>query len=156
MAARRDLRFDTLDEAARDAERLLVDSYERVGQWDLGQCCNHLACWLTYPLDGFGKPPLPVKMFLWIARNTFGPGQLKKILANGFPPNGPTDPKSVTVSDGNDAAAVAKLKAAVERFRDHAGPILPSPFFGSMDKETATKLQLVHTAHHLSFLVPKR
>jgi hypothetical protein len=152
---RRQLKFQSLDDIVRDAETLLAKGYDKAGNWDLSQCCNHLTFWLTCPLDGFGKPPLPVRAFLWLARNTVGPGQLKKILANGFPPGGMTDPASVKPSDGDDAAAVAKLKQAVERFRDHAGPIVPSPFFGPMTKETATQLQLTHAAHHLSFLVPK-
>lgn len=154
--ARRQLKFDSLAEVVRDAKNLLTKGYDKAGNWDLSQCGRHLAYWLTCPLDGFGKPPLVAKLFLWLARNTVGPGQLKKILANGFPPGGMTDPASVKPSDGNDAGAVATLKQAAERFAAHTGPVLPSPFFGPMTKETATKLQLVHAAHHLSFLVPKQ
>ncbi len=155
MPERRQLRFDSLDEVIRDAENLLANGYDRAGNWDLAQCANHLVFWMTCPIDGFRKGPVPIRMILWIARNTVGPKQLKKILANGFPPGGMTDPQSVKPSDGNDQAAVLKLKKAVERFKNHTGPIIPSPFFGPMDQETAMKLQLVHTAHHLSFLIPK-
>jgi hypothetical protein len=152
---RRALKFDTLDDVVRDADNLLEKGYDRAGNWDLSQCCHHLAFWMTCPLDGFSEAPLPVRGLMWLARNTVGPGQLRKVLANGFPPGGMTDPASVKPSDGDDAGAVAKLKGAAERFRDHAGPIVPSPFFGPMDKATATRLQLTHAAHHLSFLVPK-
>ncbi|MBL8867280.1 MAG: DUF1569 domain-containing protein [Planctomycetia bacterium] len=156
MPERRPLRFDSLAEVVRDAENLLANGYDKAGNWDLGQCANHLAYWLTCPIDGFGKAPLVAQAFLWFARNTVGPGQLKKILANGFPPGGMTDPASVKPSDGNDAAAVQKLKTAVARFEAHDGPIVPSPFFGPMDKDTNRKLQQVHCAHHLSFLIPKQ
>lgn len=153
---RRQLKFDTLSEIVRDAENLLAKGYERAGNWDLSQCCHHLAFWLTCPLDGFGKPPLPIRGILWIIRKTVGPRQLKRILAGGFPPGGMTDPASVKPSDGDDAAAVMRLKTAVERFEAHEGPILPSPVFGPMTKTTAEQLQRVHAAHHLSFLVPKQ
>lgn len=156
MAERRTLKFDSLAEVVRDAENLLANGYDRAGKWDLAQCASHLAYWLTCPIDGFGKAPLVAQAFLWFARNTVGPGQLKKILANGFPPGGMTDPASVKPSDGNDAAAVQKLKTAVARYEAHDGPIVPSPFFGPMDKDTNRKLQQVHCAHHLSFLIPKQ
>lgn len=152
---RRQLKFETLAEVVRDAQNLLANGYDRAGNWDLAQCANHLAFWMTCPIDGFGKGPVPVRMFLWIARNTVGPKQLKKVLANGFPPGGPTDPRSVTSAGGDAEEAVAKLTTAAARFAAYDGPIVPSPFFGPMDKETALKLQLVHSAHHLSFLVPK-
>ncbi|QEL17039.1 DUF1569 domain-containing protein [Limnoglobus roseus] len=129
-ATRCQLRFQSLADVVRDAESLLAKGYDKAGNWDLSQCCHHLAYWLTCSLDGFGKQPLPIRAFLWLARNTFGPGQLKKILAKGFPPNGPTDPNSVKPSDGDDAGAVAKLKQAAERFDAHSGSILPSRFSG--------------------------
>jgi hypothetical protein len=154
-ATRRELKFDSLADVIRDAEMLLAKGYDKTGNWDLSQCCRHLAFWLTCPLDGFSTIPAPLRVLFWIVRNTTGPGQLRKIIKNGFPTGGPTDPRSTPPSDGNDAAAVAKIKQAAERFRDHAGPIIPSPIFGRMDKATAVKLQLVHCAHHLSFLVAK-
>ena len=43
MATRRELRFDSLDEVVRDAEHLLAVGYDRAGNWDLAQCCGHLA-----------------------------------------------------------------------------------------------------------------
>jgi hypothetical protein len=58
MPTRRELRFDRLAEAVRDAELLLSHGHDRLGRWSLGQCCGHLANWLTYPLDGFPKLPL--------------------------------------------------------------------------------------------------
>jgi Protein of unknown function (DUF1569) len=155
MVARRTLKFATLDEVVRDAEHLLASGYDRTGNWSLAECCGHLVYWLTAPLDGYGRTPLFVKPILWIMRNTIGPGQLRGILANGFSPGGMTDPQSVMPANGtNDAEAVERLLRAVERFQHHAGPIVPSPVFGPMDNATALQLQLVHCAHHLSFLVP--
>ncbi|MSR53846.1 MAG: DUF1569 domain-containing protein [Gemmataceae bacterium] len=51
--------------------------------------------------------------------------------------------------------AVADLRTNVERRKAHNGAIVPSPLFGPMTKDEAWRMQLVHGAHHLSFLVPK-
>ncbi|MFI5459648.1 MAG: DUF1569 domain-containing protein [Isosphaerales bacterium] len=42
MAGRRELSFASLDEVMPDVERLLA-GHATVGQWSLGQICNHLA-----------------------------------------------------------------------------------------------------------------
>jgi hypothetical protein len=67
----------------------------------------------------------------------------------------PTIPQSVPAPGGDPAAAVAALKAAVERFQAHPGPFAPSPLLGPMTKEQLTAVHRVHCAHHLSFLIPK-
>lgn len=81
--ARRTLSFASLDEAVRDAEMLLAKGYDKAGQWSLGQCCGHLANWLSYPMDGFPKAPPPIRLMLWLARHSIGPGKLKQYLATG-------------------------------------------------------------------------
>ena len=154
--ARRTVKFDTLDAAVADAEALLSKGYEKTGQWSLGQCCGHLANWLGFAMDGFPKAPVPIRMFLWIARNTIGPGKLKQYLANGDMGTGkPTMPQSVPAPGGDDRDGVAKFRETVDRAKMFAGTPRPSPFFGPMDREAWVKLNCVHAAHHLSFLVPK-
>ena len=153
--ARRTLRFDTLAEAVRDAETLLAKGYDKTGNWSLGQVCGHLANWMTYPIDGFPKVPLVIRPLLWMMKVMVGRRKLKTYLADrSFPAGAPTLPQSVPPATAEDAEGVAKLKAAADRFTAHTGPIIPSPLFGAMTKETAEQLQRVHCAHHLSFLVP--
>jgi len=152
---RRTLSFDTLDAAVRDAETLLAKGYDKAGSWDLGQVAGHLANWMTYPVDGFPKAPLPVAMMLGLIRRTLGRKMFESYLAKGMPAGKPTMTQSVPEPGGDPAAAVARLKAAAGRFRTHTGDIVPSPLFGKLTKDEALKLQLAHCAHHLSFLVPK-
>jgi hypothetical protein len=153
---RRQLRFATLDEAVRDAENLLAKGYEKTGKWDLTQCCHHLSEVMTYPLDGFPRLPFPLNVGTWLLRKTVAPGWLRKVLESGVWPTGtPTDQRTVPATGGNDAAAVVRLKQAVDRLLGHTGPLHASPLFGMLDKETLVKLHRIHTAHHLSFLVPK-
>lgn len=150
------LKFETLDDAVRDAERLLAAGYEKTGKWSLAQCCFHLSEWLRYPMDGFPRGPLPIRFVIWIVRNLMGKGMYQKVVQSGAMPAGkPTMPQSVAEPTVEDAAGVAKLKEVVERWKANTAPILPSPLFGEMTMEEAERLQRVHMAHHLSFLIPR-
>ena len=155
MPTRRQLRFESLDAAVRDAEYLLAAGYDRVGRWDLAQCLDHLAAWLTYPVDGFPRTPLLLRPVFALVRATAGRGMLTKYLREGMPAGKPTMPQSVTTPGGDPAAALGRFRAAAGRFTAHAGEYLPSPLFGPLTRDEALRVQLAHCAHHLSFLVPK-
>ena len=153
--ARRTLSFATLDDVAVDAEHLLAGGYEPAGNWDLPQVCGHVAEWMRYGMDGFPRPPVPVRLLMWVARNTMGPKLFRKYLAEGAMPAGkPTMPQTVPAAGGDAAAAVAKLRETVEKAKAFPGPPVPSPFFGPMTRDEWVRLNCVHAAHHLSFLVP--
>jgi Protein of unknown function (DUF1569) len=151
---RRKLSFATLDEVVADAENLQAKGYDRAGNWDLAQVCSHLADWMRFPLEGF-PVPLLLRPILWMMKVTVGKAKFRKYLAEGMPAGKPTIPSTVAASDSDPVAAIAKLKQSVERFKAHTGAIIPSPLFGAMNKDEALRLQLVHCAHHLSFLIPK-
>jgi hypothetical protein len=153
--ARRQLRFDSLDEAVRDAEQLLKRGYDRTGNWNLAQVCGHLADWMTYPVAGFPKAPLPIRMMLGLLRRTLGRKMMAKYLREGMPAGKPTMPQSVHAAGEDAQRAVERLSEAARRFQAHSGEYLPSPLFGPLTRDEALKLQLAHCAHHLSFLVPK-
>jgi hypothetical protein len=111
---------------------------------------------MTYPLDGFPRPAWSLRLMLWCLRSTIGPRELRKALATrSLPAGSPTAPQSVHAAGLDEGAAVERLRQAIARFRNHQGAVHASPFFGSMDHSTASQLQLVHCAHHLSFLLPK-
>ncbi len=152
---RRKLAFATLDEAVADAERLLAGGYDRAGNWDLAQVAGHLAEWMRFPMDGFPKAPLLLRPAVWLLRTVSGRQMRDTILQHGFAAGTRTIGETVPAAGGDPAAAVAKLREVAARFAAHFGPIHPSPLFGPMDKELAARLQLIHCAHHLSFLVPR-
>ncbi len=152
---RRRLCFERLEDAVVDAENLLTTGYHKAGNWDLTQCCRHLTAWMSYPIDGFPRFPLPMRIANRIARHTMASRMLKKILAaERWPDRTPTHRDSVVVETGRDGQAVAELKDAVDRLLSHDGPWKPSPLLGLLDKDTLIKLHRIHTAHHLGFLVP--
>lgn len=152
---RRKLIFATLDEVVVDAENLQAKGYEKAGNWDLSQVCLHIADWMRFPMDGFPKPPAPIRLMLWALRNTIGKGMLRKYMAEGMPADKPTMPQTVHQQGSDPATTIAKLKETIERFKAFTGTLHPSPLFGALNKDETTQLQLVHCAHHLSFLVPK-
>lgn len=152
---RRTLVFTSLDDAVREAEQLQMRGYQRAGNWDLAQCCRHLALWMTYPIDGFPQFPLLLRPVAAAYRATLGPKQLRRILDSGvWPPGGPTDKRTIPAPGEDEAAAVAALREAAERLQTYDGPLYPSPVFGPLDKGTLIKLHRLHTAHHLGYLIP--
>ena len=61
-AARRALDFETLDRVMPDVDRLMERGYRSVGNWTLGQVCNHLAKSLAASVDGYPDVEAP-----WLA-----------------------------------------------------------------------------------------
>src|SRR3954464_6194730 len=107
---RRDLDFRDLDAVVRDAESLAVGGYEKAGNWDLSQVCGHLADWMRFPLDGFPRPALPVRLTLWVMRHTVGRRMLRRVLPKGPMWGGrPTIRETVPPPGGDEAAAVEQL-----------------------------------------------
>ncbi|MEO8271502.1 MAG: DUF1569 domain-containing protein [Aureliella sp.] len=148
-------RFASLDEVNRHLELLLSNGYVSLGKWNLAQVCEHLRDWLLYPLDGYPKSPFPISSILWCIKVTAGKSMLRKLIASGKMSDGsPTAPQSVHDAIGlDDKSSTLRLKDAIKRFEQYSGELRPSPVFGTLSKEVGLQLQLVHCAHHLSFLV---
>lgn len=152
-AGRRTLRFASLREAIADAESMLATGYHQQGQWDLAQICDHLAAWMTFPMDGFPRAPLPMRMLLWGLRNTVGRRELERVLSNKEMTVGaPTFRTTVMPANRDSAGAIKRLKRIVTRFETYPGQLHPSPLYGKLTYEQWSSLHLVHSAHHLSFL----
>jgi hypothetical protein len=153
---RRELTFHDLDEVVADAERLLAHGYSQAGNWDLAQVCEHLSEWMRYSIDGYPRAGCFIGSMLWLMKITIGRKIFRKVLATGtMRSGGPTMKATVPEPGGEASAAVNRLKETVQRFNGHAGEYQPSPLFGRLNRDEALKLQLVHCAHHLSFLIPK-
>lgn len=153
---RRELRFEYLQDAVVDAENLLEHGYCKTGNWDLTQCCHHLSITMLYPIDGFPKFSLPLRVTVTTLRYTIAPAMLRRVIKNEKWPDGvPTDKDSVPLGTGQDAEGVEQLRNAVDRLLNHTGRLISSPLFGYINHETLIKLHRIHTAHNLGFLVPQ-
>lgn len=154
-SGRRQLQFESWSSIESDIQDLL-HGYDQHGNWNLAQAALHLKDWLSFPMDGFPKAPLPVGILLFVMRVTVGKKLLRSTLADRkMPDGGPTSPETVHSDlEVDEHAAAEQLLAMIRRFQEFDGPIQRSPVFGDMDKKTAEQLQFVHFAHHLSWLTP--
>ncbi|MDG3007564.1 DUF1569 domain-containing protein [Paludisphaera mucosa] len=153
---RRELKFSTLEDAVREAEALRAGGYRRAGKWDLAQACGHLADWITFPMDGFPTPPAVMRPLCFVVRNTIGPMAARRVIARGEMPAGaPTMKETVPPPNGDESAAVERLRRAVDRFESYAGPLQPSHLFGPLNRDEWMRVQLIHCAHHLGYLIPE-
>jgi hypothetical protein len=153
---RRQLRFEDLDEVVRDVEQLQTKGYTKAGNWDLAQVCDHLTDWMRYPVDGYPRSGCIIGTVLWLIKLTKGKKIVRSILSSGtMRAGGHTMPDTVHAPGGEESQAVERLRQTAQRFKAHGGDFRPSPLFGFLTRDEATKLQLIHCAHHLSFLIPK-
>ncbi len=156
MVQPRTIRLATLDDVSAEIERLHHSGYEQAGKWNLSQICEHLADWMSFPMDGFPKMPFAVKIFLSAIRAVSGKAMLNKVIEQqSMSPNQPTAPQTVHSESGDETASIARLQATIRRLEEHRGTIHPSPLFGTMNRQELIALQMAHCNHHLQFLVPK-
>lgn len=151
------LSFSSLDEVQQRLDLLSQNGYTSAGNWNLAQVCEHLRDWFLYMMDGYPPAPIPISWMLWSMRITVGRSMLANILRSGkMPSGGPTMKQTVhSTEEFDDADSVRRLKEVLARFQSHQGPYCASPLFGEFSAEEGLKLQLIHCAHHLSFLNPK-
>lgn len=150
-ATRRDLDFRTLDQFEADVVNLQANGYEQTGNWNLGQMAEHLYKVITFSLatDAPIKLPFIVRLLgRWIMK--------PKVLKSRRFPDGRTAPGPLAPKDNPDEArSVKRLRSAIDRIRTHEGNFPKHPILGNMSNEDWVQFQLIHAAHHLSFLVPK-
>ena len=149
MSARRTLAFSSLDQVMPDVDRLMMAGYTKVGNWQLGQACNHLAKGVVGAIDGVDfKAP-------WLIRMVLAPIFLRQILKSGKMREQIKVPESILPKPGlDDRAEIEALRAALQLYAAHTGPLPDHPFFGRLTREQMDRFQTIHCAHHLSFLLP--
>lgn len=150
-AARREIDFRTLEELEADLTLLETRGCTHVGNWDLGQACDHLQKTITLSL----MEDVPFKLPLLI--RILGPLVIKKRLfkTRQMPEKKPAPPQLVP-KEGSDATrSLKRLRSGIERIRKHEGSFPKHPFLGKLTNEEWVQFQLIHAAHHLSFQIPK-
>jgi hypothetical protein len=153
---RRQLVFGSFHEVVADVESLRAKGYSKAGNWELAQVCRHIAAWMRFAIDGYPTTGCVMGQIMWLMRHTMGRRILRSILREGrMRERIPTVPATVPPPGGDESSAVAELKDAVDRFGKHVGEYHPSSFFGRWTREECLKLNLVHAAHHSSYLIPK-
>ena len=150
VTGRRELRFSNLDDITADVQRLSTGGYRQLGNWPLGQMCQHLANAFGMALDGnVPSAPWPVRA---LARWLYKEKTLRR-MKPGFK----LPPKVAAVvipSRVEDAQGIAALHTAIARWKKETQRH-PHPFFGRLTPQEWEQIMLRHSEMHLSFLLPK-
>ena len=76
------------------------------------------------------------------------------MLASGKIPDGLISPDAMTPPADTPDSAVDDFLTTLKRFEAYRGELAPHRLFGNMSDADRRRHQLIHCAHHLSFLVP--
>jgi Protein of unknown function (DUF1569) len=151
MPQRRKLRFASLDDVMPEVEGLLT-GYETVGNWSLGQICNHLSRVFNLLVDAGPTRTPPnrlARLRYYMARKGF-------FAIEWFPTGVRAPTKLVLPDEGlNDRAEAEALRIALDRFKAAPGPFPTHPFLGVMSKPEWVQFNCRHCAHHLGFAIPR-
>ena len=153
---RRKLRFETIDDALAEAERLVVTEREGqlllAGNWPLGLTLGHLATWANFAFDGYPpevRAPAPVRMILRLMRGRIlSKGMMPGVRIRGIPDG------TLGLEPRAPEEGLAELRQAFERLRTRA-PRIDNPAFGRLTHEQWVQLNLRHAELHLGNLVPR-
>lgn len=156
-SSRRTLRFNSIDDALAEAERLV--GAERDGQlvcaghWTLGQALGHLATWANFAQDGYPpevRAPLPARVILRLMRGRMLSKGMMSGVKIGKLPGGTLGVQPLNAEEG-----LRRFRAAMKRLRSTA-PTIPNPVFGRLTHEQWIQLNLRHAELHLSFQCPRQ
>jgi len=145
---RRELRFKTLDDARAELARFEKSPVETFGNWSYFQILSHCSWALEGSIKGL-KREMP-----WLKRYVSGPLGARSIILRGYIPVGVQGPKTERI-EGDDKAALAALRKAMDDFEKHEGPFSDHPRFGPLNKKKWTLFHAFHLANHLGWTKPK-
>ncbi|HEV2292546.1 MAG TPA: DUF1569 domain-containing protein [Tepidisphaeraceae bacterium] len=143
---RRQLNFNSEEEVIAEVQRLRR-GYVQSGAWSLPQMCAHLDKAVQFRMQ---PGPFPSDT----------PEQMKNkervtgILATGKLPEGIVAPESMLPPAECGDASIDAFVVTLDKYRRFPGPTAPHRIFGALAEPDARKLNLIHCAHHLSFLTP--
>ena len=149
---RRQLDFHSSDEAIQEIQRLREGGYDRAGNWNLTQICQHLTGTMDGTMNGFGFR-IP-----WILRATFSKWAFRyalktRKLGSGFPTFKSLKPTHEDSVD--DDTIIDECIQSMERCETYPGPIREHPLLNDVSVEDWRQFMWIHAAHHLGFLIPK-
>lgn len=148
---RRELSFNSLDDAVAEVERLAQGQVRTTGKHTFGQIVEHLA--RTHDMST-GKivgprPPFIMRLLMPI---------MKRMILNGPAKPGFKLPAAAEAffwpeGDVDVQQALTHLKESVENYKTN-GPLEVHPVFGKATREQIDNLNITHCAMHLSFVHP--
>lgn len=146
--ARPELKFDTIDAMLADAEHLRSAGYEQAGRWTLGMVLDHLTKAMSGPFGGGRNLPWPLSA----AGRSLMHGMVRR---GRYPAMKFPAPASFRPDPGVDPAAASEaFRSVCERAKALPGDTVVCPPLGRVPTTDYLGVQLLHGAHHLSYLRP--
>ena len=151
---KRQLDFRTGDDVIKEITLLAREGYMRTGNWTLTQICEHLDKTIVLGMKG-AETRLP-----WILRATIGRWFIASSLRKNRLPSfrmqtikelepGPID------LENEDQSVIGHCMASIEEAKRFAGPLRNYPLANNVRVDDWRRLQWIHAAHHLGFLLPR-
>jgi hypothetical protein len=149
VAGRRQIEYSSYQDILDDVHSLAARPTRQLGNWSLGEICKHLAKGMDMAVDG---PPFKPS---WLIRMV-GPLIKKRFLSRPIKPGFKLPPNATAMlPEATDTGeGVAILERAIQRLQ-RAGNRKPHPVFGRMTDQEWDRFQFLHSAMHLSFIVPE-
>ena len=153
---RRTLRFETIDAALAEAERLVALEHkgwlDLAGNWPIGLTLGHLATWADFAFDGYPpevRPPWLVRKIMGLFKNSLlNRKMMPGIKIRGLPEG------TIGLEPLEPAEGLARYQAAMNRLRSKA-PTIANPILGPLSHAQWIQLNLRHAELHLGNLVPR-
>ncbi len=143
---RRQLNFNSEDDVIADVNALRR-GYGQAGAWSLPRMCHHLECAVRFRMQPGPFPPNTPEQDGKLA-------MFRDIMATGRLPSGIVAPDAMLPPDDCGDRAIDALIVALSEFKRFTGPVAPHRIFGHLPDADARRLNLIHCAHHLSYLNP--
>ena len=149
---RRTIDFRSADEVIQDINMLRTSGYERAGNWNLTQACQHLMTTMNGGMDGFGFR-LPWVLRATVIRWGFHYSLKQRKLGTGFPTFKSLRPTYMDSAD--DDAIIDACVESCRRADDFNGSLEEYALLDNLSVDDWRDFMWIHASHHLSFLVPK-
>jgi hypothetical protein len=154
VAGRRNLRFESLDQALAEVDRLAAAEragrLRHVGNWTLGQALGHLATWSEYAYTGVPlKPPFFIRWYLRLRKQKFLYGPMGAGVKIPGVKGGTLGTEPMPLEE-----ALGRFRRVTERLKTDP-PIAPNVIFGQLTHEEEIALNLRHAELHLGFFLPE-
>ena len=146
MAQRRSLTYSTVADISDDI-RQLRRGYEKSGKWSLEEISCHLDRGLNSLLQSGPEAPNTPQQDAMHAR-------LETLIASGGMPTGLPMPEGLAPPTDCSEQAVDDFLATLDKFSQFKTPVVFHSRFGRLTNDELRRFVLIHSAHHLSHLVP--
>lgn len=148
LAPRREgLSYPHEDFAADDIQHLRR-GYVQTGDWSLPQICWHLNVGARLRMDAGPHPDGNT------AEQDERAPMLKHILDSGVLPLGIVAPDRMLPPENAGDEAIEACLESLDRIKRFTGKFAPHRLFGYLSPQEVRRHNLIHFAHHLSYLVP--